>query len=65
MAYRTYYYHFEYNIMLFRLIHAPVIIKGNINKILIEKLNIFIIIYLDDIFIYAENKGEDHIKVIQ
>ena len=27
-----------------------------INRILIEKLDVFIIIYLDDIFIYTESK---------
>ena len=36
-----------------------------INKILTEKLTIFIIVYLDNIFIYTNNKREIHIKAIQ
>lgn len=31
------------------------------NKILTKKFNIFIIIYLDDIFIYVENTSQDYI----
>ncbi len=47
----------EYQVMYFRLINIPAIFQGYINKILAEKLNIFIIEYLDNIFIYIENKG--------
>ena len=31
--------------------------EGYINKILAKKLNIFVIVYLDDIFIYTKNQG--------
>ncbi len=50
--------------MLFRLTNAPTAFQEYINKILLEKLNIFIIIYLENIFIYIENIGESHIKTI-
>lgn len=36
----------------------------NINKILIKNLNIFAIVYLDNIFIYNKNLGRDYIKII-
>ncbi len=39
--------------------------QGYINKILAEKLDVFIIVYLDNIFIYTENKGKKHIKAVQ
>ena len=39
--------------MLFRLSNAPVSFQGYINKILAEKLDVFIIVYLDDILIYT------------
>ena len=48
--------------MLFGLINTPARFQDYINKILAKKLNIFIIVYLDDIFIYIENKGKKHIK---
>ena len=51
--------------MPFRLSNAPASFQGYINKILAEKLNIFVIIYLDDIFIYTENEGRDHVKAVR
>ena len=35
-----------------------------INKILAEKLNIFIIVYLDDILIYTKNLSQLHVEAI-
>ena len=34
--------------------------QGYVNKILAEKLDIFVIVYLDDIFIYTEDPGKSH-----
>ncbi len=42
--------------MFFGLANILVMFQGYINKILVEKLNIFIIVYLDKIFIYIKNK---------
>lgn len=41
--------------MPFILSNAPTIFQGYINKILTKKLNIFIIIYLDNILMYTKN----------
>ena len=41
--------------MPFGLSNAPASFQGYINKILTEKLDIFIIVYLDDVFIYTED----------
>ncbi len=38
--------------------------QGYINKILAEKLNVFVIVYLDDILIYTKNKGKKHIEAV-
>ncbi len=35
--------------------------QSYINKILAEKLDVFVIVYLDDILIYTENKSEEHV----
>ena len=43
--------------MLFGLSNAPASFQGYINKILIDKLDIFVIMYLDDILIYIEDPG--------
>ena len=50
--------------MPFRLTNAPVTFQGYINKILAEKLDIFIIVYLDDILIYTKDEGEGHVQVV-
>ena len=56
-AFRTRYGHFEYQVMPFGLSNAPASFQGYINKILAEKLDIFVIVYLDDIFIYTKDPG--------
>ena len=38
--------------------------KGYVNKILTEKLNIFVIVYLDDILIYTKNLRKGYVKAI-
>lgn len=55
MAFYTQYSHFEYQIMSFGLSNTSASFQCYINKILVKKLNIFIIVYLDDIFIYTED----------
>ena len=54
-AFRTWYGHFKYQIMLFELFNAPASFQSYINMILAEKLDIIVIIYLNDIFIYIKD----------
>ncbi len=64
MAFRTRYSHFEYQVMLFGLTNAPVTFQDCINMILAEKLDVFMIMYLDDIPIYTENKSKEHVQAV-
>lgn len=41
--------------MLFKLFSPIINLQNNINKIVIKKLDIFVIIYLDDMLIYIIN----------
>ncbi len=50
--------------MPFRLTDAPATFQGYINKILAEKLDVFVIVYLNDIFIYTKSKGKEHVEAI-
>ena len=50
--------------MLFGLTIIPAIFQSYINKILAEKLDVFVIMYLDDIFIYTKDKKEGHIQAV-
>ena len=52
-TFRTQYGHFEYQVMSFGLTIASASFQRYINKIFAEKLDIFIIVYLDDILIYT------------
>ena len=49
------YCHFKYQMMPFRLSNAPASFEDYMNMILAKKLNIFVIIYLDNILIYTED----------
>ena len=43
--------------MSFELFNISTSFQGYINKILAKKLDIFVIIYLDEIFIYTKDSG--------
>ena len=63
-AFRTRYGHFEYQVMPFGLFNAPATFQGYVNKILAEKLDIFVVVYLDDILIYTKDPGQPHVEAI-
>ena len=63
-AFRTRYGHFEYQVMPFGLSNAPASFQGYINNILAEKLNVFVIVYLDNILIYTNDEGQGHIEAV-
>ena len=50
--------------MSFGLFNAPASFQGYINKILAEKLDIFVIVYLNDIFIYIEDPSQAYVNVV-
>ena len=45
--------------------NAPASFQGYINKILAEKLDIFVIVYLDDILVYTEDAGQPHVDAVR
>ena len=46
------------------LSNAPASFQSYINKILAEKLDIFVIVYLNDIIIYTEDLGQAYVNAV-
>ena len=51
--------------MHFRLSNTLASVHHYINKILAEKLDIFVIIYLDDILFYTEDSSQPYVDGVQ
>ena len=51
--------------MSFSLTNTPASFQGYINKILAEKLDIFVIVYLDDILICIEDDRDGHVAAVR
>lgn len=63
-TFRARYGHFEYQVMLFGLSNAPATSQSYVNNILAEKLDVFVIIYLDSILIYTKDPGQGHVEAV-
>jgi hypothetical protein len=57
-AFRTKFGLYEYLVMPFGLTNAPAYFQKMINNVLREKLDIFVIVYLDDILVFSETEEE-------
>ena len=51
--------------MPFGLTNALASFQGYINKIFAEKLDIFVIVHLDDISIYTNDDGDRHVSAVR
>ena len=51
--------------MLFGLFNALASFQSYINKILAKKLDVFIIVYLDNILIYTKKTGQLHVEAVR
>ena len=57
-AFRTRYGLYEYTVMPFGLTNAPATFQAMINTVLRDYLDIFAVVYLDDILVYSEDPAE-------
>jgi hypothetical protein len=60
-AFYTWYSHFKYMIMLFKLTNAPATFQTYINYVLSRLVDIICIVYLDDILIFLDTH-KDYVK---
>jgi hypothetical protein len=65
-AFMTRYGQYEFNIVSFGLTNAPAYFMNMMNKVFMEELDKFVIIFIDDILIYSESTEEhaEHLRVV-
>lgn len=63
-AFQIWYGHIKYQIMPFSLFHAPTTFQVYIIKIPAKKLNVIVIIFLDDILVFTEDPSQAYIKAV-
>jgi hypothetical protein len=57
---------YEYTVMLFGLTNAPIYFMYLVNKVFMEYLDKFIVVFIDDILVYSGNEKEygEHLRLV-
>jgi hypothetical protein len=65
-AFRTRYGLYEYTVMSFGLTNAPIYFMYLMNKVFMEYLDKFIVVFIDDILIFSktEQEHEKHLRMV-
>jgi len=63
-AFKTRYGLYEYTVMPFRLTNAPSVFQRHLSNILAEKIDLGVVVYINDILIYSKTE-EEHIELVR
>lgn len=66
IAFQTRYGHFEFLVMSFGLTNSPAAFVDLMNWVLYQFINLFIIMFIDDILVYSMSEADhaDHLLVV-
>ena len=65
-AFTTRYGLYEYTVMSFGLTNAPAYFMSMMNKVFMEYLDKFVVVFIDDIMVYSKNEEEhkEHLRLV-
>ncbi|KAL8098905.1 hypothetical protein AgCh_031571 [Apium graveolens] len=65
-AFRTRYVHYEFLVISFRLTNTPAAFMDSMNRVFKTYLDIYVIVFIDDILIYSKTEQEhaEHLRIV-
>ena len=65
-AFLTWYGHFEFIVITFRLTNSPTVFMDLMHKVFQPYLDQFVVVFVDDILVYSksEKEHEDHLRIV-